>query len=89
MSAAETIPTANDARGAHSLRRGVMPRLEALDLVALRIDEIQKQGTPEHAKAARIADKAVEQWKRDFHTRCPHCGARHNAGADAPATKDL
>lgn len=55
--------------------KATKPRLEALDLVALSIHAHQTKGTPEHAKAAKMADAAVAEWKENFHhPKCPHCG---------------
>lgn len=53
-----------------------MKKLEASDLIALSLDEINKRGTPEHKKAARLLRDAVRTWKRQLWERCPKCGRR-------------
>lgn len=49
-------------------------KFEALDLVALAIDETRNRGTPQHAKAKRISDEAVKMWKEQLWKKCPTCG---------------
>jgi len=53
-------------------------RLEALHLVALEIDALQKERRKDKgaAKARRLSDEAVRLWKEQFRNRrnCPHCG---------------
>jgi hypothetical protein len=61
----------------HAIRR--LPgsqRLDALHLVALGIDEVRKRGTPQHAAAVAIKEKAIDIWKEQLwkNKTCPHCG---------------
>lgn len=51
-------------------------RIDAILLVALSIDELRKQGTPEHAEALAIKDSAIKLWKEQLWSKrkCPHCG---------------
>jgi hypothetical protein len=49
--------------------------IEALELVALRIDANRAKGTPRQAAAEKLADEAVKEWKENLHhPKCPHCG---------------
>lgn len=49
------------------------PRIEAIHLVALAIDERRKQGTPEHKEAVKLSEAAKKQWLKQ-RKKCPHCG---------------
>lgn len=51
-------------------------RIEAICLVALRIDAEEKRGTPEHAEALALSNAAIKIWREQLRKRrtCPHCG---------------